>query len=731
MKESILSKRLTVLTLAVLIALSYFGSEFFLKYQVQSRQNRDLLSLQSNAVRELSTLNKDLVWLSQILSEEDVLPEAINPAFEGAARLIKDSSGTQRALDHIGVLKNRKSQIQLEAFFSSRKLNTNGLEFYFLNDDLNEKLPIIVKNLGLNEWVVAQVKESLFSSIQNLPVTGDIYLVTKLEKVLSYKEPAYIGHPFAPSQNLSFLQIEIPNTNLEIKLSKSDPLMSQVLLVGLWSLLGFLSLFLIGKFLGLTSLSLVEKQQKRFKLALSRFLKKGEAPEASHYTGSLKEYSELLEEYSKQQSTIKTHVHSDEHTRKLFRGFEQVFSTRIKEAMARLQLADEDYNPENLEKLKSSLKYLADMTDQMSLLRQTPLKTEKTHIIDLKLFIKNMVDSFFSREQMQCEFILDFATPVYLKTNKDHLKAILWELFANAFSALEHTENKKLKIQFIEAENLKLSITDNGIGFEKSELENQLTPFTSGWRDGKAHMGLGLFKIRHELEKLGGQLSFDSIRGEGTTAILTLDLNDKLNGLSKEEMLEAGISSSGYVVPQVKTLDLENAQSKEAIKQDQILNLETLPESLREVGMVESENSSHQSSIQDKVTAKKEDTWDWSDWELSPPLPTDQKSSVAKQSIESIAKSDSKNNEKRTVRTDFNEGLEIKQPEAPTVETQAFVPNKETAQEFGTSFLSRISEIEKKFQLSKETTSNKKQLKNNGVGVVMVKEDTSENQSLS
>jgi two-component system, sensor histidine kinase RegB len=66
-------------------------------------------------------------------------------------------------------------------------------------------------------------------------------------------------------------------------------------------------------------------------------------------------------------------------------------------------------------------------------------------------------------------------------------------------------------------------VCDTGQGMSEAVLRRIAEPFFTTKEPGKG-MGLGTFLVRTFAERLGGELSFKSVPGKGTTATLHLPL---------------------------------------------------------------------------------------------------------------------------------------------------------------------------------------------------------------
>jgi len=96
-------------------------------------------------------------------------------------------------------------------------------------------------------------------------------------------------------------------------------------------------------------------------------------------------------------------------------------------------------------------------------------------------------------------------------------------LVQNALDASTEGGSVALGAKCLERE-VTFEIRDNGHGMPEPVLRRIAEPFFTTKEPGKG-MGLGTFLVRTFAERLGGCLTFESIRGKGTTATLMLPLN--------------------------------------------------------------------------------------------------------------------------------------------------------------------------------------------------------------
>ena len=85
----------------------------------------------------------------------------------------------------------------------------------------------------------------------------------------------------------------------------------------------------------------------------------------------------------------------------------------------------------------------------------------------------------------------------------------LQELLTNC---IRHAEATSLSLQLIrDQDELTLMVEDNGVGFDINEV---LT-----------YSGQGLTNVKHRIEGIGGEVSFDSGKGGGTTVSIILPID--------------------------------------------------------------------------------------------------------------------------------------------------------------------------------------------------------------
>ena len=120
-------------------------------------------------------------------------------------------------------------------------------------------------------------------------------------------------------------------------------------------------------------------------------------------------------------------------------------------------------------------------------------------------------------ERLQCE-------PVSIAIDQFHLTTAIGNMLENA---VKYGGTKLIIITTLEGAFYQISISDNGIGMVKEELEHIFGKFYR-IEKGDIHtvkgLGLGLFYSQQLVTAHGGRIGVQSVYGKGTTFTITLPL---------------------------------------------------------------------------------------------------------------------------------------------------------------------------------------------------------------
>jgi len=107
-----------------------------------------------------------------------------------------------------------------------------------------------------------------------------------------------------------------------------------------------------------------------------------------------------------------------------------------------------------------------------------------------------------------------------IESDRGQLQQVFLNLVSNAYSAVADGGQINIAIHQPNSNEVAVTISDNGSGIAKADLEHIFEPFFS--TKGEAGTGLGL-SITHDIvERLGGVIEVSSERGKGTSFMVNL-----------------------------------------------------------------------------------------------------------------------------------------------------------------------------------------------------------------
>ena len=108
-----------------------------------------------------------------------------------------------------------------------------------------------------------------------------------------------------------------------------------------------------------------------------------------------------------------------------------------------------------------------------------------------------------------------------IKTDRAKLQQVLVNLINNAFQAVDNGCVLDIKASPVEADKVRICISDNGCGMPEDHLPKIFEPFFTT-KDGNRGTGLGLAITYGLVKKLHGDITVKSKLDEGTTFTVTL-----------------------------------------------------------------------------------------------------------------------------------------------------------------------------------------------------------------
>jgi nitrogen fixation/metabolism regulation signal transduction histidine kinase len=111
---------------------------------------------------------------------------------------------------------------------------------------------------------------------------------------------------------------------------------------------------------------------------------------------------------------------------------------------------------------------------------------------------------------------------IFIKADKDQIIRVFNNLIKNATQAIPQDQEGKITIDLkLELSSVLVTITDNGVGIEKSKLGKIFVPYFTTKSNGT---GLGLAMVKQIVENHHGSIDFDTIEGKGTAFFIKLPL---------------------------------------------------------------------------------------------------------------------------------------------------------------------------------------------------------------
>lgn len=173
---------------------------------------------------------------------------------------------------------------------------------------------------------------------------------------------------------------------------------------------------------------------------------------------------------------------------------------------------------ERLHRLISELLYLSRIEQH-----HIPLKLEQMNMTEAVLNIANTIQKEAKKKKLAL-ILPEQINDIWIEGEKDRIHQIVLNLLSNAIAYT--SEGGKIIVKlWEEADQVKLSISDTGIGIPSTELPRIFERF---YRVEKARSrrsggtGLGLAIVKHLTESHNGKIEVKSEEGKGTTFIITL-----------------------------------------------------------------------------------------------------------------------------------------------------------------------------------------------------------------
>ena len=185
---------------------------------------------------------------------------------------------------------------------------------------------------------------------------------------------------------------------------------------------------------------------------------------------------------------------------------------------------DEEKRQKHVLRIKSAVTNLTEiLNDFLSIGKLEEGRIQSVPVrMELEEFSKGLIEEIkgLCKEKQQIIFKYTGIQEVWL--DKQLLRNVMFNLISNAIKYSEAGKKIFVTIQ-AKTEKISLSIEDQGIGIPETDQTHVFERFFRAHNAGNAQgTGLGLNIVQNYIDLMGGQVSFKSVVGEGTTFFIEL-----------------------------------------------------------------------------------------------------------------------------------------------------------------------------------------------------------------
>ncbi len=202
--------------------------------------------------------------------------------------------------------------------------------------------------------------------------------------------------------------------------------------------------------------------------------------------------------------------------------------TPMKLSVQYLQKAWKDKASNWDERLDKFSKTIIEQIDSLSAIASefsnfAKMPRSKNEAIELSELIQSIIELYSNFENIEINFIKEEGQQYYVFADKKQFLRVFNNLIKNSMQAFEEKKKGIINISiFNNIEYYKISISDNGSGISKEQLNKIFSPNFTTKTGG---MGLGLAMVKSIIESAEGTISFHSEEGVGTTFDIILPVH--------------------------------------------------------------------------------------------------------------------------------------------------------------------------------------------------------------
>jgi len=272
-------------------------------------------------------------------------------------------------------------------------------------------------------------------------------------------------------------------------------------------------------------------QLKFSEIELGKKYEKVEYKGSDEIAGLVKEYNRMVEELEK---NIDLLARSERES--AWREMAKQVAHEIKNPLTPMKLSVQhlekawDQKAENFEDyLKRFIKTTSEQIDNLSFIATAfsnfaMMPRENNEMVDFLEVVNNTVSLFSNEDNVEITYDYHGLAKAHVFGDREQLSRMLVNLFKNALQAIPQERKGRIRVGLKHSgDSYVLMISDNGTGIPEQLKQKMFEPnFTTK----SSGMGLGLAMSKKIIENMGGEISFETVEGQGSTFFVRLPSRD-------------------------------------------------------------------------------------------------------------------------------------------------------------------------------------------------------------
>lgn len=232
-------------------------------------------------------------------------------------------------------------------------------------------------------------------------------------------------------------------------------------------------------------------------------------------------------------------------------------------------------------------KRLLSLVDQLLLFRKTESENDTLNVVKINLykFAKEIFLCFgYLAKNQQIDYVFECDNEeLNIYGDKDKLEIVLFNLLSNALKFTPAGGFVKLKISSTD-NDVKVEVSDSGMGISEDIGEKLFDKFYKVMTKESLKMGfgIGLYLVKNFVELHNGKISFNSVKGAGTTFSISLPI-----GYQPELNISGSFENELTYVNELLANGIEEIDDKQAGDKDGFGDLELLISDLHTILIVD------------------------------------------------------------------------------------------------------------------------------------------------